>query len=233
MSQLALDLLAVAPPTLDNFVPGSNGECLACLRGLAEGHRAQRLVYVWGLPGSGRSHLLRALAGGGGRLIGPRSTLGDFAFADDCPLYLVDDAHRLDEERQKALFHLINQVRASPQAALVASGDAPPLALPLRDDLRTRLGWGLVFELHLLSDEEKAAALRTVAAERGVTVSADVLPWLLTHTSRDIRVLAELFDALDRHALARKRPITLPLLRDWLQTDEGRGFGRRPADGQD
>ena len=72
-----------------------------------------------------------------------------------------------------------------------------------------------------------------MAAERGVTVSADVVPWLLTHTSRDIRVLSELFDALDRHALARKRPITLPLLRDWLQTDEGRGFGRRPASGQD
>jgi DnaA family protein len=72
-----------------------------------------------------------------------------------------------------------------------------------------------------------------VAAERGVAVAADVVPWLLNHRSRDIRVLLELFDALDRHAFARKRPITLPLLREWLQTDEGRNFGRRPPDAQD
>jgi DnaA family protein len=234
MSQLALDLLAVAPPTLDNFVEGRNLECLACLRELAGGGRGQRLVYLWGLPGSGRSHLLRALAGGSGaRLIDAQSPTHHFAFSDAARLYLVDDAHRLDEPRQQALFHLINQVRAEPAAALVAAGDAPPLGLKLRDDLRTRLGWGLVFELHLLSDEEKAAALRTVAAERGVAVSADVVPWLLNHRSRDIRVLLELFDALDRHAFARKRPITLPLLREWLRTDEGRNFGRRPPDAQD
>lgn len=233
MSQLALDLLATAPPTLDNFVAGRNDECLACLRELAASGRGQQLVYLWGPPGSGRSHLLRALAAAGGRYVGVDAETHRFAFSDACPLYLVDDVQRLDDGRQQALFHLVNQVRAAPAAALVAAGDAPPLRLPLRDDLRTRLGWGLVFGLHLLSDEEKAAALRTVAAERGVTVSADVIPWLLTHRSRDIRVLLELFDALDRHAFARKRPITLPLLREWLRSDEGRRFTGRPDHPQD
>jgi DnaA family protein len=233
MSQLALDLLAEAAPTLDNFVAGRNLECLGCLRAIASGERARQLVYLWGAPGSGRSHLLRALAGDGGRLLTPQAPIDRFAFSADCPLYLADDVQGLDEARQHALFHLVNQVRADPGAALVAAGDAPPLGLRLRDDLRTRLGWGLVFELRLLSDDEKAAALRNVAAARGVAVSADVIPWLLTHRSRDIRVLLELFDAIDRHALARKRPITLPLLREWLQSDEGRAFGRRPPAPQD
>lgn len=281
MTQLALDLHTVAPPTLENFVVGANAECLACLRALAAGERGQRLVYLWGQPGSGRSHLLRALAGGaeltvapaaaaaaaaadaptgptgtrpasadmapdmepdmkpdtaagsGARLLGPQTPLHRFAATPACTLYLADDVQRMDAQRQAALFHLINQVRADPAAALVASGDAPPLGLALRDDLRTRLGWGLVFELHLLSDDEKAAALRTVAAERGVPVAADVIPWLLTHRSRDIRVLLALFDALDRHAFSRKRPITLPLLREWLRSDEGRRFGEGTPDRQD
>lgn len=232
MSQLALDLIAEAAPTLDNFVAGRNLECLGCLRAIAAGDRARQLVYLWGAPGSGRSHLLRALADAG-RLLSPQAPIHHFAFSEACALYLADDVHRYDEARQHALFHLVNQVRAAPGAALVAAGDAPPLGLRLRDDLRTRLGWGLVFELRLLSDDEKAAALRNVAAARGVAVSPDVVPWLLTHRSRDIRVLLELFDAIDRHALARKRPITLPLLREWLQSDEGRAFGRRPPAPQD
>ncbi len=228
MSQLALDLLAEAEPTLDNFVVGRNLECLDCLRAILAGERARQLVYLWGAPGSGRSHLLRALAAGGARLLSPQTPIEGFEFSEACPLYLADDAHCYDQPRQHALFHLVNQVRATPHAALVAAGDAPPLRLDLREDLRTRLGWGLVFELRLLTDEEKACALRRLAAARGVTVSGDVIPWLLTHCSRDIRALLEIFDAIDRHALARRRPITLPLLREWMQGDEGRSFGRRP-----
>ena len=115
-------------------------------------------------------------------------------------------------------------------AALLTSGNAPPLGLALREDLRTRIGWGLVYELKLLSDDEKGDALRRAAAERGVAVSADVVPWMLTHRSRDIRALIEQFDALDRYAFERKRPITLPLVREWLQREFEQPFGVPDAD---
>lgn len=243
MGQLALDLHAVAPPSLANFVAGGNEEALACLDGLAAGARTQRFVYLWGAPGSGRSHLLAALAGE--RVLGPMSPLDDFAgtsstrteatsptlqpaaLRGDSPtagpsdgstalVAAADDVHRFDAQRQEALFHLFNRVLARPDGALVCTGDRPPLALPLRDDLRTRLGWGLVIELRLLDDAHKAAAIRRAADARGVTLSSDFIPWLLTHRSRDIRELLALFDALDRFAFERKRPITLPLLREWL-----------------
>jgi DnaA family protein len=216
MSQLALDLHAVAPATLDNYVAGRNAEALQCLRRLAEGCRERRFVYLWGASGAGRSHLLRALAAGG-RLLGANAAPGDLEFDAQCTLYLADDVHRMGLASQEALFHLFNRVLADPRAALVASGDAPPLALPVREDLRTRLGWGLVYELHLLSDEEKAAAVQRVAAERGVALSPDVVPWLLTHQSRDLRALLATFDALDRYAFEHKRALTLPLVREWLQ----------------
>lgn len=222
--QLTLDLLAVAPPSLGNFVPGRNQECLARLRALRDGDREHRFVYLWGEPGSGRSHLLRAVAGGG-RWLAPDSPIDDFEFDPGCPLYAADDVHDLDLERQHALFHLFNQVRAEPRAALLTSGNAPPLGLALREDLRTRIGWGLVYELKLLSDDEKGDALRQAASDRGVAVSPDVVPWMLTHRSRDIRALLEQFDALDRYAFERKRPITLPLVREWLQRELGEASG--------
>lgn len=197
MTQLALDLQAAAPPTLDNFVAGANRECLQRLRDLREGRREQRFVYLWGLPGCGRSHLAKALA--------PARAL-----------LVVDDVQHLDPDAQLALFSQFLAASADPRCAIVTTGDRPPLALALRDDLRSRLGAGLVFELHTLDDAARAQALAQAARERGVVLSADLIPWLLTHHSRDLRVLLATFDALDRFALARQRPITLPLLREWL-----------------
>lgn len=242
MSQLALDLLSGWPPTLANFVVGANVECVAALRALAAGDRRQRFIYLWGQSGSGRSHLARALADavsqaqgpGSGRLIRPEDPADRFEFDERCLLYAVDDCDRLDDTRQQAVFKLFNRVRDAPGAAWIATGAQPPLGLAardgLRDDLRSRLGWGLVFELAPLTDAEKALALARLAAERGVMLAADVVPYLLTHTSRDMRALMALFDRLDRYALERKRSITLPLLRDYLQADLTGGFGRNPAD---
>ena len=60
MRQLGLDILAPRAPTLDNFVAGANAEALSNVRALALGSLAESVVYLWGAPGSGRSHLLRA-----------------------------------------------------------------------------------------------------------------------------------------------------------------------------
>ncbi|MFM8463261.1 MAG: HdaA/DnaA family protein, partial [Burkholderiaceae bacterium] len=103
---------------------------------------------------------------------------------------------------------------------LIASAKQAPLQLALREDLRTRLGWGLVYQVHGLSDEEKMDALTKSAASRGLSLSAGVLPYLLTHFRRDMQSLSTMLDALDRYSLETQRPITLPLLRELLQTGD-------------
>lgn len=237
MRQMALDLLEPAPPTLENFVAGPNRECAERLRAIARGERAQRFVYLWGLSGCGRSHLLAALAASGGagaRLIRADAPPERFAFDPGVQSYAVDDVQLLDDARQQALFHLFNRVQANAGCALVCAGDLPPMGLRSREDLRTRLGAGLVFELHRLSDEDKARALRAAVAGRGVAMSDEVVPWLLTHHSRELRALFALVDALDRHALERKRPITLALVRELLADGAGAlaaRAGRRGPDG--
>jgi DnaA family protein len=90
----------------------------------------------------------------------------------------------------------------------------------LREDLRSRLGWGLVYQLHPLADAEKAEALRVHAAARGLAVGDEVIDYLLTHLPRDMRTLAAALDALDGFALAHKRPMTVSLARQWLVADQ-------------
>jgi DnaA family protein len=226
VTQLVLDLGPPPPPTLDNFVAGDNREALAAARSLLDPSTgpAARFLYLWGPASSGRTHLLRALGGahdarGGGRarLLGPASPEADFAHDPAIGLWLLDDCDRLDAARQAAAFHLFNAVQADAGAALASAGACPPAQLPVIPELATRLGWGLVLQLRRLSDADGAQAIVRMLAERGVVATADVVPWLMTHAPRDLGSLRALVDALDAYALARKRAITVPLLREFAQ----------------
>jgi DnaA-homolog protein len=226
--QLTLDLGTPPPATFDNFHIGMNTELVTRLRGLeaalAAGPVADRSFYLWGPPGSGRSHLLQALAHdahGRARYLTPAAPLDAFEFDPRYALYAVDDCDRLSDSQQIALFNLFNAVRAQPGAALVAAGPAAPLQLEVREDLRTRLGWGLVFQLAPLADEDKIGVLRQAARERGLVLANDVPAYLLNHFRRDMPSLMALLDALDRFSLERQRAVTLPLLRVMLESHGG------------
>ena len=223
MRQLLLDWGATGPPTLESFVIGRNEELAAMLRRIARREATsldQRFITLWGEAGAGKSHLLRALAmHTAAILLTPSSPPESLQWSADYLLYLIDDCDRLKPAQQQALFHLINQVRDN-GGVLVATAKQAPLQLDLREDLRTRLGWGLVYQVHGLSDEEKIDALNQSAAARGLSLSAGVVPYLLTHFRRDMQSLSTMLDALDRYSLETQRPITLPLLRELLQTSD-------------
>lgn len=217
MRQLLLQLAPPPAPTLDNFVPGRNGAALQALRDIASGKGTERFVYLWGEPGSGRSHLLRGLVHTAGAQRARYFGDGTVAGADEAKVIAVDDVQALAAEDQIRLFDLYNGVRAA-AGALVASGDAAPAQLALRADLRSRLAWGLALQLHPLSDAEKAAALHAHARARALELGEDVIAYLLQHARRDMASLIGILDALDRYSLEQKRPITLPLVRDALES---------------
>lgn len=231
--QLLLDLGTPPPNTFDNFLEGANTELLTRLRrlrqaleGAAIDPTPDRTFYVWGEAGSGRSHLLQALchdaAPGQARYIGAQSPLTAFGFDAGVALYCVDDCDGLSANQQIALFNLFNEVRAHPRCALIATGNAAPMGLTVREDLRTRLGWGLVFHLQALDDAGKQDALKQAARARGLSLADDVPAYLLTHFRRDMHSLMGLLDALDRYSLEQQRAVTLPLLRAMLaQRDPG------------
>lgn len=198
MRQLAFELSAPPEPSLGNFVAGANAEALASVRALAAGTLAERIVYLWGEHGSGRTHLLRAAAKSG--------------------VLVQDDVERMDDVQQQALFSAINAARSG-GAAVLAAGNAPPAQLVLREDVRTRLAWGLVYQLRPLTDADKAEHLRAEAARRGMRLGDDVIAYVLHRLPRDFSSLNSVLDLLDRHSLARQRPVTVPLAREALSNN--------------
>jgi len=217
MQQLLLQLAPPPAPTLDNYVPGRNGAALQALRDIARGEGSERFVYLWGEPGSGRSHLLQGLAHAAGTRKAVYLDGAPFDRLDDGQLIALDNVQDLAPDGQIALFDLYNRVRAA-GGALAASGDAAPAQLGMRADLRSRLAWGLAFQLHPLSEAEKTAALREHARARALELPEDVIAYLLKHARRDMASLIGILDALDRHSLEHQRPVTLPLVRDALES---------------
>lgn len=217
MKQIPLAIALEPSPTFDNFVPGHNEAVLEHLKRL---RAAAPPVYLWGEPSCGKSHLLTALAND---VQEAGATVGWFAPGERLPwtlqpdwgLVVIDDAHALAEAEQAAAFGLFIEAAAQ-GVMLVAAGRLPPVDLPLRDDLRTRLGWGHVFELRGLGEDESRAALRRHADQRGLLLSDEVMGYLLTRYSRDLKSLVVLLAELDTFGLATSRAVTVPMLKALL-----------------
>lgn len=224
--QLVFELAAPEPPSFANFVVGPNAEAVTALTRLANGAAPETGLVVWGAPAAGKTHLLRA-AVHASLARGCRAVYAEHPDALDPAelptlsaqqLVAVDAIDAADQAAQGVLFTLYNALRAA-GAHLVAAARVPPAGMPLRADLRTRLGWGLVYELVPLADDDKPAALVAYARQRGFSLAPEVVRHLLVHGRRDMATLLATLAALDRHSLATKRPITVAMLREWLQRD--------------
>jgi DnaA family protein len=215
VTQLLLDIAPDWNPTLDNFVAGRNGELLAALRQTLAASAGERGMYVWGEAGSGKSHLLQA-AVEGALVSGQSAVYACGEVPDAAQVVAVDDVEKLDDAGQVALFILYNRLRES-GGRLLASGTQAPAFLNLRDDLRTRLGWGLVYQVLALNDAEKSQALQQHARARGFDLPNEVTTYLLRHGRRDLPALLATLNALDEHCLRLKRTASVPLLKEVMQ----------------
>jgi DnaA family protein len=222
MKQLALALEARHAPTLENFVTGRNAAAHAAVGTLCSSMTG--VIYLWGQPGCGRTHLLRAAVDAAASQPGQAAMLAgatpEWASAEHARLVALDDVDRLGAEDQIRLFDLCNALHAA-GGALLAAGTVSPAMLALREDLRTRLASGLAFQLHPLTDAEKTRALRDYARSRGLRMADDVVPYLLNHLQRDMATQIAVVRALDRYSLEQKRPVTLPLVRAALAEIQG------------
>ncbi|MBL0090390.1 MAG: DnaA regulatory inactivator Hda [Ideonella sp.] len=217
MKQIPLAITPLPDMGFDSLLVGPNAQAVQHLRSLAT---PSAPVYLWGPSGSGKTHLLRALADSRqsqGERVGwfDAHAALPWAFDEGWTLVVVDDCQALDPARQHAAFALFVEAGGH-GVQWAAAGKLPPVDLPIRDDLRTRLGWGHVFAMQALAEGETRAALRREADRRGIFLSDEVMDYLLTRFQRDLKHLMSLLDQLDAFALSERRAVTVPLLKKML-----------------
>jgi len=224
--QDVLDLYRDRGLTLDEFQAGDNAELISQLAQLPQAEGFQ-LIYLWGAAATGKSHLLQGVCATF-NAVGQRSVYIPLALAELNPellsglesldLVCLDDIDQRwgDSEWEDALFHLFNRLRER-QACLLVSAQTPPrhsdILLP---DLKSRLSWGLAYQLLPLPSPLLGEFLRRQAARRGIELSNSVVNYILTHHSRDMAALKSLLDQLDRRSLQQQRRITVPFLKQVL-----------------
>jgi len=227
MKQMALDIGLHTTPTLESFFAGPNSAALQHLRLWTSSTMPSPVpTYLWGESGSGKTHLLRSAQAA---LHDSHVSVGWFdanqheriGFDDAWSAVMMDDVHLYNLEQQQVAFNwfvnALSPKTGSPRWVL-AAGALPPADLKLRDDLRSRLGWGHVYALHVLSDSERQAVLRLEAEARGLFLSDEVMSYMLSRFSRDLGSLMTLLDHLDQFALQKQRAITIPLIKSMLES---------------
>lgn len=226
MKQIALDIGLVSAASFSNFLAGPNEAAVRHLElWAASALRAPVPTYLWGASGVGKTHLLKAAAESlreqGGQ-VGwlDASVLEPPEFNETWAAVIFDECHLYTAVQQQAAFNWFVNALNTPDGHsrwVLAAGGVPPADLPLREDLRTRLGWGHVFELHLLTEAERRSVLRRAADARGVFLGDEAMDFMLSRFSRDLSSLMQLLDELDRYALETKRAITVPLIKAMLE----------------
>jgi DnaA family protein len=227
MKQMALDIGLHSVPSLESFFAGPNTAALQHLKLWTAAQMPSPVpTYLWGESGSGKSHLLKAAHAAlksHGLSVGwlDAHTSLHVPFDESWTAVLMDDVHLFNLEQQAMAFNwFVNAL--TPKSGLprwvLAAGALPPADLKLRDDLRSRLGWGHVYALQVLNDSERRAVLRQEADSRGLFLSDEVMTYMLTRFSRDLSSLMSLLDHLDQFALQTQRAITIPLIKSMLES---------------
>ena len=216
MNQLIFDFSSHDYPGFDKFLGTENAELVYVLQ-----HKHGQFIYVWGEEGAGKSHLLQAWvaqaldAGRNAIYIDAAATpLTEAAL--DAEYLAIDQIEKLNNEEQALLFAIFNRGKGF----LLLSSEYTPQQLVIREDLRTRMAYCLVYEVKPLTDREKIDALVSMAAARQVTIDPEIFEYLLNHWRRDMDSLMQMLDTLDNYAVMMGKRITLPLLRQLLKQQE-------------
>ncbi|MDK4681116.1 DnaA regulatory inactivator Hda [Kingella negevensis] len=220
MNQQAFDFDEPAYPRFDKLLGTANAELIYILQ-----QEHDQFLYIWGEQGSGKSHILQAWVGQAVQAgyqavyidVGSTPLTDNVANAD---FIAIDQIEKLSAEEQATLFYIFNSFRNSHKGHLLLSAEVPPAKLQLREDLRTRMGFCLAYEVKSLSKEEKIDALTNMAKTRQLNIDPIIYQYLLEHWRQDLNSLIKMFNDLANYSITQGKPITLPLLRRLLKQQE-------------
>ncbi len=203
----------------DFFVSEANRLAVARLEA-PETWPNRKLVLV-GAEGAGKTHLAHVWAEAHGALMIGTSDLSGLDVAGVAQPVVLDDADRVSEAQEEALFHLHNHLASSALPLLMTAREAPsrwPVRLP---DLKSRMAASDSVRIEAPDDALLSAVLLKLFADRQLEVAPNVISWLVGRMDRSFAGAGRLVAALDRAALAEGRAVTRPLAQRVLDETGG------------
>ena len=228
---MALPLSHNDRASFDNYWVGNNYELVTALRSIVQAQTIeQSVLYIYGPSGSGKSHLLFAamrLAKQDGvqtsyiSLSDEHVSVDMLGILDVSNLVFIDsiDAWAGDQDKERALFTLFEQIKHSGGRLVLASPQPPESSGFDIRDLISRLMSGLIYGLHPLTEEQQLDAIKMRANQRGLLISEETVKFLLKHSSRDNRELFTVLEQVDQASLVEKRRITVPFIQSLLKNN--------------
>ncbi|MBT7482297.1 MAG: DnaA regulatory inactivator Hda [Nitrosomonadales bacterium] len=194
MEQLLLNIHFSSEKSLENFVIGNNYETISTIKKFLNDTNIQ-FLYLWGVEGSGKSHL--------SEIVKKNNIL------------VIEDIETKNNIAQIEAFNLFNDCKEKNKKLFITGANSPN-NMGLRNDLASRLSWGLVYQIKALTDSEKKLALLNHARQKGMSLNIKVIEYCMRYLKRDLHYLIATLDALDNWSLKTKRLITIPLLKKLL-----------------
>lgn len=233
--QLSLSIGLRDDASFENFLPGDNSIAFTLLQSVASGEKPEGSIYLWGGVASGKTHLLQAVC--------HQATKSDLQVAfiplskwremdvaileglENFSLICLDDIDVIAGNKlwEQELFHLYNRIHEKNKQLIVSATSSLQSSTLQLPDLKSRLSWGLVFQLKELSEIEKSQAMQVRAKRRGFELPENVSQYLLKRYSRDMNSLFDLLNELDKASLTAQRRLTVPFVKKWLENKEHEG----------
>ena len=221
MNQLGLPISLDSKKLLDNFI--ANSELLNLIHQLFQDKKASE-IYVYGLTGQGKTHVLqglvlKALASDKNAIYidcidsFPEHLLD---FIDQLSFISLDNVDLISKENQEIFFDLYNRARQAGVVILV-SGSSLPADLTVMKDLKTRLSLAAVYKLEALNDELTMDVLNKQMNDRNLTIDSKIYEYLFKNYSRDLNTLVSAMNQLDKASLQSKKAISIPFVKTVLK----------------
>ena len=198
MDQLLLNIHPPSIKSIENFVIGDNFEAISVIKKFTTDKNLQ-FFYLWGVQGSGKSHLSSVVKKNN--------------------ILVIEDIESMNDIEQIEAFSIFNNCKENGKKLFI-TGSNSPNNMGLRSDLASRLSWGIVYQIKALTDNEKKLALLSHSKQKGMSSNVKVIEYCMKNLKRDLHYLIATLDALDNWSLKTKKPMTIPLLKKLLETKE-------------
>jgi len=225
-NQIPLDFKKPNKQTFEDYIVESNLKTLESLKSFVDS--SAYIFYLWGETGCGKSHLLNAYIDDSYQsnkqavLIHPKDLVKReyVSLIEMFDTICIDDSQLISGDKllEESLFFWINEVKQAQKKIVLASQISNINEIWQLADLRSRLVSGITHQLMPLSRQGVLKVLNQQATQQGIYLDNKVINYLENNCSMNMAFLKQLLNHLDKATLIHKKQVTIPLIKNILQT---------------